>query len=117
MTQEGLFIFKDVPTELAEGLLNSIAFSAIPPAEQERLLNELEQFAEGLASSGKIKRREETMRLGNGGKFKIRRSVPQRAADILNRYTYGNYPAPLRGAFKRQALEYLKKRGIPLYKS
>lgn len=107
-----VFLYKDVPLELVE-LLNEINFRLVRPEQLHEKLTALDAFAQTLVKSGNLKPR--TNRDVPAGTFTVYESVPQAAADVLNKY---QYPAKLSAVekigLKHKALQFMRKEGIPL---
>jgi hypothetical protein len=109
----GVFIYADIPKELVENLLNEINFPALPQSQIPALLAEFETFTEKLLKDGYIKRRTDST--VPAGTFSVYPSIPQEAADVLNKFQMlKKLNAVEKIEMTRRALKYLRERGIPL---
>ena len=108
-----VFIYSDIPKELVEGILNKINFPVLPQQHVPALLAEFETFTEQLLKDGYIKRR--TDRNVQAGTFSVYPSIPQAAADVLNKFQMlKKLNAVEKIEMVRRALKYLRERGIPI---
>lgn len=111
MPSNSIFLYADTPVEFAE-MLQEIRFKKIAPSDLPILLAELDNFGQDLVKQGHITLR--TNRNVPGMEYAFYESVPQSAADVLNKYQFPEMKAITRAMMKKKVLDYLHSRGIPL---
>ncbi len=106
-----IFLYADTPVELAE-MLQEIRFKKIAPSDLPTLLTELDNFGQDLVKQGHISLR--TNRNVPGMQYEFYESVPQSAADVLNKFQFPEMQSLTKAMMKKKVLNYLHSRGIPL---
>jgi len=116
MLQPIHYLFADVPKELVDAL-NRINFLQLTDDEIVSHLQRLRDAVEThLVATGQLEHRTDTQHTpALQGNFKLRASIPQAAADVLNSYVYPKINFVERRMLFTKIMNLLQQQNIPLH--